>query len=115
MTSTSEFIQLIKRNSFHWEILLNRPEKYNAINNDMYQCLTDVLHQAANDPELVLLTITGNGKFYSAGTDLSEPMKAFVNLYSVLFQLILFVCLDICRYRCRTINRSRNDSRTKLD
>ena len=86
-----KYIQLIKRNSSHWEIVLNRPEKYNAINSDMYQCLTDLLDQAANDSDLVLLTITGNGKFYSAGTDLSEPMKSFVNILLIFINNLCFL------------------------
>ena len=76
---SSSNIQLIKRSSAHWEIVFDRAEKYNAITTDMYVRVTNILDQAEHDPDLVLLTITGKGKFYSAGTDLSEPMKSFVS------------------------------------
>ncbi len=78
MISFCEHIELIKKSSSHWELILNRPEKYNAITSDMYERITEILDQAANDEQLVLLSITGKGKFYSSGTDLSDPAKSFV-------------------------------------
>ena len=71
-------IQVIKKNPLHWEIVFNRPEKLNAITNDMYERVTQIVNEASNDEQLVLLTITGNGKFYSAGTDLAAFAKMAV-------------------------------------
>lgn len=100
-----EHIELIKRNSSHWEIVFNRPEKYNAITSDMYECLTNILDQAENDPDLVLLTMTGKGKFYSAGTDLSEPMKSFVCFSFISSKdFLFFFDSDDCNNRYRNIN-----------
>ncbi|CAF3302754.1 unnamed protein product [Rotaria socialis] len=73
--STTEHIELIKKSSLHWEIVLNRPEKYNAITRPMYERIIEILDQAGQDKELVLLTMTGKGKFYSAGTDLADFAK----------------------------------------
>ncbi|CAF1057046.1 unnamed protein product [Rotaria sordida] len=74
-----EYIELIKKSQLHWEIILNRPEKYNAITSSMYDRLTEILNQGAKDEELVLLSITGKGKYYSSGTDLTDPAKSFAS------------------------------------
>ncbi|CAF0907199.1 unnamed protein product [Adineta ricciae] len=75
----TEQLQLVKKSPSHWELILNRPDKYNAITGDMYDGITQVLNEAAQDPDLVLLSVTGRGKFYSSGTDLSDPAKAFTS------------------------------------
>ncbi len=82
-----ENLELIKKSSSHWELILNRPEKYNAITSDMYEDITQILDEASKDEQLVLLSITGKGKFYSSGTDLSDPAKSFVCLFIYLFDL----------------------------
>ncbi len=84
-----EYIELIKKSSSHWELILNRPEKYNAITSDMYERITEILDQAANDEQLVLLSITGKGKFYSSGTDLSDPAKSFVSEVFLSIELMI--------------------------
>ena len=78
--STTEQIQLIKKSSLHWEIVLNRPEKYNAITQPMYQRIMEILDQAAEDQQLLLLAFTGKGKYYSSGTDLADFAKAAVRI-----------------------------------
>jgi len=84
-SSSCEHIELIKISPSHWELIFNRPEKYNAITSDMYECITQILDDAENDEELILLSITGKGKFYSSGTDLSDPTKLFVRLIFISF------------------------------
>jgi enoyl-CoA hydratase/carnithine racemase len=79
-----EDILLIKKSPLHWEIVLNRPEKYNAITQPMYERIIQILDQAAQDKQLVLLSITGKGKFYSAGTDLADFAKMAVSIFSNL-------------------------------
>lgn len=76
-----EHIELIKISPSHWEIVLNRPEKYNALTSQMYESITHILHEAENDANLVLLSMTGKGKYYSSGTDLADPSKALVRIY----------------------------------
>lgn len=76
--SSTNDIELIKKSSLHWEIILNRPNKYNAITNDMYDCLTKIFNEAANDKNLILLSLTGKGVYYSSGTDLTNALKLLV-------------------------------------
>lgn len=74
----TEQIQLIKKSASHWHIILNRPEKYNAITQPMYERLIQIFDQAAEDKQLILLSFTGSGKFYSSGTDLADFAKMAV-------------------------------------
>lgn len=54
-------------------ITLNRPEKMNAINHKMCQELWDIFTDVKNNPDVWVAIITGNGRAFSAGHDLSEP------------------------------------------
>lgn len=51
-------------------ITLNRPEKKNAISREMYAELTRVLNEISDDDSISITVLTGNGDFYSSGTDL---------------------------------------------
>ncbi|CAF1311239.1 unnamed protein product [Rotaria sordida] len=73
--STEEHVELIKKSPSHWEIVLNRPEKYNAITRPMYERIMEIFDQATQDKQLILISFTGKGKFYSAGTDLADFAK----------------------------------------
>ncbi|CAF3776581.1 unnamed protein product [Rotaria sp. Silwood1] len=73
----NKHIELIKKSSLHWEIILNRPDKYNAITTDMIEYLTDIFNKAAKDNDLVLISITGKGKYYSSGADLTNSVNLF--------------------------------------
>lgn len=52
-------------------ITFNRPEKLNAIDNDMQVDLRYLLAEAAADDGVKAIIITGNGRAFSAGTDVS--------------------------------------------
>lgn len=53
-----------------FEIALNRPEAYNALNLDMMVMLSDALASAATDASIKGIMITGKGKAFCAGGDL---------------------------------------------
>ncbi|MBK6562309.1 enoyl-CoA hydratase [Candidatus Amarobacter glycogenicus] len=48
---------------------LNRPESMNAMNPEMLDTMFRVARQAADDPAIRCLVITGNGRAFSAGGD----------------------------------------------
>ena len=60
------------------EIHLNRPEKNNALNNQLITELTQQLKQCDNDPSINLVILRGEGKHFCAGADLVD-MQAMVN------------------------------------
>lgn len=57
-------------------ITLNRPEVYNAFNDELSYELQDALKKAAQDDAVRVLVITGAGKAFCSGQDLKASMKA---------------------------------------
>jgi enoyl-CoA hydratase/carnithine racemase len=53
-------------------LTLDRPDALNAFNEALYDATTDALLAAAADPAVAVLVITGQGRSFSAGTDLLE-------------------------------------------
>jgi enoyl-CoA hydratase/carnithine racemase len=53
-------------------LTLDRPEALNAFNEELYDATTEALRAAADDPDVAVLLLTGNGRGFSAGTDLLE-------------------------------------------
>ncbi len=53
-------------------ITLNRPEKLNAFNPEMHQLLREALTRAASDAQVRAVMLTGAGRAFCAGQDLSE-------------------------------------------
>ena len=53
-------------------IQLNRPDKLNAIGSVMRQQLSDAIKQAERDEAVRVVVITGAGRAFSAGGDISE-------------------------------------------
>jgi 2-(1,2-epoxy-1,2-dihydrophenyl)acetyl-CoA isomerase len=53
-------------------ITLNRPEKFNAFNREMAFLLQEILDDCATDKNIRCIYLTGNGKAFCAGQDLSE-------------------------------------------
>lgn len=51
-------------------VRLNRPDKLNAINNQMHQELQDLCGALKTDGEARVVLLTGNGRAFSAGADL---------------------------------------------
>lgn len=52
---------------------LNRPEKLNAINNDLARALRDALGLADVSPDVRAVLLQGNGRAFCAGRDVSQP------------------------------------------
>jgi 2-(1,2-epoxy-1,2-dihydrophenyl)acetyl-CoA isomerase len=55
-------------------ITLNRPEKFNSFNREMALSLQHTLDACAADKTIRCIYLTGNGKAFCAGQDLSELM-----------------------------------------
>ena len=56
-------------------ITLNRPDKYNSYNREMAIALQGYLDECAADDEVRCIYITGAGKGFCSGQDLSEAMN----------------------------------------
>ncbi len=52
-------------------VTLNRPDRLNAMNNELIGAVVETLEGAASDPEIRVLILTGAGKGFCAGGDLA--------------------------------------------
>ncbi|MCL4109107.1 UNVERIFIED_CONTAM: hypothetical protein GTU68_031019 [Idotea baltica] len=53
-------------------ITLNRPDTYNAFNNDLSFKFIDALKAVRKDPAVRVIVLTGSGKAFSSGQDLKD-------------------------------------------
>lgn len=56
-------------------ITLNRPEKLNALNNEVLDALSQAFVEAEKDSQVKGLIITGEGKAFCAGADINQLAK----------------------------------------
>ena len=62
----------LQRHDHHAELVLNRPERRNALSARMWSALPELLAEAADDPSIKLLVVRGEGGAFTAGADISE-------------------------------------------
>lgn len=53
-------------------ITLNRPDRYNAFNNELSFEFIDALKKTRKDPEVRVIVLTGEGKAFCSGQDLKD-------------------------------------------
>lgn len=70
----SEQSILTQKNGSVFTIRLNRPDKFNSFNRPMALELQAALDTAATDDEIRAVLLTGEGKAFCAGQDLSEAI-----------------------------------------
>lgn len=73
---------------------LNRPEKLNAIDNDLSRDLLCALATASSDPSVRVVIVNGNGKAFCAGRDISTA-PTDENL--VLVQAVSMAIVDLTK------------------
>jgi enoyl-CoA hydratase/carnithine racemase len=56
-------------------ITLRRPEKKNALTQDMYRTMSDAVDSAQNNPAIRCMIITGGSGVFTAGNDLTDFLK----------------------------------------
>ena len=56
-------------------ITLNRPDRLNAITFEMLESLSRVLRQAADDPQVRVIVLTGAGRGFCSGLDLKQAAE----------------------------------------
>lgn len=69
-----KYIKFEKNNNIA-SITLNNPDKLNSFNHDMALELQDSLDIAQSDDEIRVVLLTGEGRAFSAGQDLSEAIS----------------------------------------
>jgi methylglutaconyl-CoA hydratase len=71
----SEVVELRQAGAVLW-VALNRPERHNALTPELISRLTAVFHQAADQSEIRVVILTGNGRSFCAGADLNYMRAA---------------------------------------
>ncbi|MEM0287580.1 MAG: enoyl-CoA hydratase/isomerase family protein [Nitrososphaerota archaeon] len=64
-----------KKDNVYW-LTLNREDKANAIDIEMWEGLKNYLEDASNDQDIRIVAITGKGRYFSAGEDLNDLYSA---------------------------------------
>jgi enoyl-CoA hydratase/carnithine racemase len=78
-------------------IVLNRPEKRNAMNQELLRELGSALRAAAEEDSVHCVVLRGEGPVFSAGVDLAE-LASFAGDSSVLrpFRGVFLECANLC-------------------
>lgn len=77
-TPASEILVVSDQNRVR-TLTLNRPEALNAFNEELYDAMTVAVRAAADDDSIAVLLVTGAGRAFSAGNDLSEMEARFTD------------------------------------
>ncbi|WP_070120207.1 enoyl-CoA hydratase/isomerase family protein [Bacillus marinisedimentorum] len=79
------------------KIVLNRPDKRNAVDFDVMEAISEALDRAETDPDVKMVTLTGTGKAFCSGGDLSvfhelytkeEAYGMLSKMGSILYRLL---------------------------
>src|SRR5258708_7137681 len=73
---TDESTVLIERQDEVALLIFNRPDKLNAMNVDVFDMIPRRVEEICNDDAIRAVVITGNGRAFSAGADLSPAEQA---------------------------------------
>lgn len=68
----SEDTLLYEKDGAVTRLVLNRPEKHNALTFAMFDRLVEMLHEAEDDDDTKVIILKGNGPSFCSGHDLSE-------------------------------------------
>ncbi|MBI4528017.1 MAG: p-hydroxycinnamoyl CoA hydratase/lyase [Deltaproteobacteria bacterium] len=77
-TKNYQTVKVEKEDGIAW-MILNRPEKRNAMNPQLHYDALDALNEIATDKESHVLVLTGAGNSWCAGQDLKEYFRALEN------------------------------------
>ncbi|TQV76614.1 enoyl-CoA hydratase [Aliikangiella marina] len=71
-----------------FEIQINRPEKLNALTDEMYANLVKNLKQAEQDSQIKVILLRSSGPHFSSGNDLKDFLETEFNLQSNVIQFL---------------------------
>ena len=85
-------------------VVLNRPEKRNAMNQALLRELAQALRAAAGDAAVQCVLLRGEGTVFSAGVDLGE-LGSFAGDTSVLrpFRAVFLECANLCEEMAKPV------------
>ncbi len=85
-------------------IVLNRPEKRNAMNQELLRALGTELRAAAAEPSVHCVVLRGNGPVFSAGVDLNELMDSTGQVGMLRpFRDVFLDCANLCEEMAKPV------------
>lgn len=78
----------IEKDSGIGHIIIDQPERYNALNLDGYKQLRDALKNVSNDSEIKVVILRGEGKSFCSGSDLNEFLKDDITKLRAHFRVV---------------------------
>lgn len=72
-----------------YEIILNRPDKLNALTDAMYGELIEQFNRAASDTSIKVVLLRSSSKHFCAGNDLADFLQTEFNLDSNVVQFLI--------------------------
>jgi enoyl-CoA hydratase/carnithine racemase len=85
-------------------VVLNRPQKRNAMNQELLRALAQALTEAASDPSVHCVVLRGEGPVFSAGVDLVELMSS-TGQEGMLrpFRNVFLECANLCEEMAKPV------------
>jgi enoyl-CoA hydratase/carnithine racemase len=85
-------------------IVLNRPEKRNAMNQELLRALSSALGEAAAEESVHCVVLRGEGRVFSAGVDLTELAEsAGQSGHLRPFRKVFLDCANICEEMAKPV------------
>jgi enoyl-CoA hydratase/carnithine racemase len=85
-------------------IVLNRPEKRNAMNRELLSALAAALRQAAAEEAVHCVVLRGEGPVFSAGVDLGELLSSGGELGMLRpFRNVFLECANLCEEMAKPV------------
>ncbi|MEK7783234.1 MAG: p-hydroxycinnamoyl CoA hydratase/lyase [Candidatus Binatota bacterium] len=78
MTKSYQTVKVEREGGITW-VILNRPEKRNAMNPQLHYDMLDAITELETDKETRVMILTGAGESWCAGQDLREYFRALDN------------------------------------
>jgi enoyl-CoA hydratase/carnithine racemase len=85
-------------------VVLNRPEKRNAMNQELLRALGDALQEAADDDSVHCVVLRGEGPVFSAGVDLVELAASASEAGQLRpFREVFLRCANLCESMAKPV------------
>lgn len=85
-------------------VVLNRPEKRNAMNQELLRALGEALAEAAADSSVHCVVLRGEGPVFSAGVDLGELAESAGQTESLRpFRQVFLDCANACEEMAKPV------------
>ncbi len=85
-------------------VVLNRPEKRNAMNNELLRALREALREAAADEAVHCVVLRGEGPVFSAGVDLNELGQSAGRVGMLRpFRGVFLDCANLCEEMAKPV------------